>query len=156
MRFRSRLFVAAAGVAALSVAVSVLLVSWSLRRRMVADIERTLQSEVRLAAELLANHRGPADARSLDETADRLGALTGLRVTLIAQDGTVLGDSAVDTSGLGAMDNHADRPEVIRALRDGTGIVSRHSATVGADLLYAAAAIKGGAIAVVRLALPLT
>src|SRR5687768_10675389 len=111
MRFRTKLFLGAAGVAALSVAVSVLLVSWSLRWYLVADIERTLISEVKLAAELLSHRPAEADnAGSFDETADTLGGVIGLRVTLIAHDGTVLGDSAVDRAGLAALENHAGRP----------------------------------------------
>jgi len=63
---------------------------------------------------------------------------TSFRITLIARDGTVLGDSRGDPA---EMDNHGDRPEV-RAALDGEPAASlRRSATVGVDMLYVAAPV---------------
>ena len=55
------------------------------------------------------------------------------RVTLIRSDGLVVFDSQADVS---QMENHADRPEVIAALSEGTGSSSRSSATVGEISVY--------------------
>ena len=55
------------------------------------------------------------------------------RVTLIRSDGLVVFDSQADVS---RMENHADRPEVIAALSEGTGSSSRSSATVGEISVY--------------------
>ena len=49
---------------------------------------------------------------------DRLSA-DGLRITLIAADGTVLYDSAEDVSKMG---NHGDRAEFVQAMSEGEGI----------------------------------
>lgn len=51
---------------------------------------------------------------------------TNSRTTLIGADGTVLFDSASDASKL---ENHADRPEFIAAVKDGVGTSSRFSET---------------------------
>ena len=63
------------------------------------------------------------------------GAAGAAGVTLIARDGTVLVDSHEDAA---AMDNHADRPEIIAAFRDGYGRSQRFSATRGEELTYVA------------------
>jgi two-component system phosphate regulon sensor histidine kinase PhoR len=57
------------------------------------------------------------------------------RITVIARDGSVLGDSAEIST---QMENHASRPEVIEALRTGSGTAIRYSTTVGYDMLYRA------------------
>jgi len=64
-----------------------------------------------------------------------LNARTGLRVTIVAADGTVLGDSAQDAS---TMENHAGRPEIAAALRGVTGSDTRLSATQGIEQMYVA------------------
>ncbi len=87
-----------------------------------------------------------------DSLADRLGAITGLRVTLISSDGTVLGDSEVDRDRLSAVENHADRPEVAAALSGGVGHDTRASETVALRFLYVAVPDRHG---VVRVATPL-
>ncbi|HSP92172.1 MAG TPA: ATP-binding protein, partial [Vicinamibacterales bacterium] len=88
--------------------------------------------------------------------ADRLGALAGARVTLIADNGLVLGDSAEDLDAVAALDNHGRRPEVLAARREGLGVSRRFSTTVGTNLLYVALPVSHPHIAFVRLALPLT
>ena len=44
------------------------------------------------------------------------------RVTFIAADGAVVGDSEVSSTALPSVENHGDRPEVRAALADGLGI----------------------------------
>lgn len=66
-----------------------------------------------------------------------------LRVTFIAQDGTVLGDSDADPA---KMENHKGRPEVKAAMENGYGEDIRHSATVGIDMMYAAKKLPNGTV----------
>ena len=77
------------------------------------------------------------------------------RITLIAPDGKILGDSDHDPA---TMDNHATRSEVVQALRQGTGESRRHSATLEKDLLYVAVPItrEGATLGVARVALPVS
>lgn len=77
-----------------------------------------------------------------------LGRAAGARVTWIAPDGRVLGDSEGDPS---AMENHAGRPEVSAALQGGAGSARRASQTVGTEFYYVAVPFQGGAV---RLAVP--
>ena len=155
MTFRTRLFVSSIAVAAVTLAVATALVSWSVRRTLDERIERSLVNEARLAAETLSHRRppGPAD---LDEEADALGALVSARITFIAADGTVVGDSELDGEDLRAVENHAARPEVQQALGTGLGVARRYSTTISADLLYVAVPVRNSesTLSVVRLALP--
>ncbi len=88
--------------------------------------------------------------------ANGVGRAAGVRVTLIASDGTVLADSEVPKERLASLDNHASRPEVAQALREGLGQAVRYSRTVSVPLMYAARlwrAVDGPLV--VRLALPM-
>jgi two-component system phosphate regulon sensor histidine kinase PhoR len=157
MTFRARLFLVAFLAAFATVGAATALVSWSVRRDLLSRVERSLASEARLAAELLGHQRLAPD-ESLDDEADAIGTRIAARVTLIAADGRVLGDSERDGAALAAMENHGTRPEVRQALVSGAGASTRHSATIQTDMMYVAVPVapSSGSVAVVRLALPLT
>ncbi len=65
---------------------------------------------------------------------------TGSRITLVAEDGTVLADSQGDSR---TMDNHGTRPEILEAGTRGKGHAIRFSTTVGRDLVYWAMRLDG-------------
>ena len=65
------------------------------------------------------------------------------RVTLVADDGTVLYDSDESPAD---MANHADRPEIAEALADGDGISERSSSTMGETMLYNAVCLDDGSV----------
>ena len=147
---------AATAAAAIGLAVAGAAFATSTARRTDAAIEQTLTSEARLAADLLA--RGPATTAvaDLDAEADRIGELVGARVTFIAGDGRVVGDSAETLDGVAQMENHASRPEVVEARQHGLGKGRRHSDTLNIDMLYVAVPVAHPSIGFVRVALPLT
>ncbi len=158
MTFRTRLFLTSVAAAAVTLLVATLLVSWSLRRTVGERIERTLVAEARLAAEVLS-HRAPATPPEFDAEADALGRMGSARVTFIAPDGKVVGDSGLNAVELQTVENHANRPEVQQALVEGLGIARRYSSTVQIEMLYVAVPVRNtpeSAISIVRLALPLT
>jgi two-component system phosphate regulon sensor histidine kinase PhoR len=88
----------------------------------------------------------------------RVAQPTGSRVTLIAPDGRVVGESDKDLAELSELENHAGRPEVRAALEGRRGLDLRRSATVDAPLIYVAAPVRDGEriVGVLRLALPLS
>ena len=157
MTFRRKIFFAAFAAALATVAAATALASWAVRRDVTTRLERALVSEAQLAASLLAHHTDVPD-QALDDEADDIGRRIAARVTLIAADGRVVGDSERDGTALAAMENHGARPEVLQALRAGTGRSTRHSATIETDMLYVAVPVRSARsrVAVVRLALPLT
>jgi len=78
-------------------------------------------------------------------------AAPGKRFTAIAQDGTVVADTAVDPADMG---DHADRPEIAQALETGQGEAIRASDTVGVQMLYEARRFTDGMV--IRVAMPLS
>jgi len=89
-----------------------------------------------------------------EQFAAELAADSGLRVTVVAGDGTVLGDSDFDAT---SMENHATRPEVAEALAGRTGVARRVSATAARDELYVAVPwTRGGSEGAFRVSEPLT
>jgi two-component system phosphate regulon sensor histidine kinase PhoR len=153
--YQTKFFFAALSAAVIALAVAGTLFATTMRRQIDATIETTLVAEARLAADLLG--RGtPHAVAELDDEADRIGELIGARVTFIAPDGRVVGDSAETLAGVAAMENHAQRPEVVDALKTGIGRSRRYSTTLKIDMLYVAVPVTHPAIAVVRVALPLT
>jgi two-component system phosphate regulon sensor histidine kinase PhoR len=154
--FQTKFFFAALSAAILALAVAGVLFATTMRSRMDERIDATLVAEARMAAEFLG--RGPANASvpELNEEASRLGQLIGARITFIAPDGRVVGDSAETLEGLATVENHSQRPEVVEARERGLGRSSRYSSTVKMEMLYVAVRLQHPAIAFVRVALPLT
>lgn len=75
------------------------------------------------------------------EAADSLRE--NLRVTLIEPDGTVSFDNNVSIGGL---DNHAMRPEIQEAMKNGEGEEIRHSDTLQKNIYYYAVKMEDGSI----------
>jgi two-component system phosphate regulon sensor histidine kinase PhoR len=156
LSFQTRFFYAAFTSALIALTVAGALFATVMRRQIDARIENTLVAEARLAADLLGRTAANSTASELDEEADRIGELIGARVTFIAPDGRVVGDSSEPLDALAGMENHAQRPEVIDARRAGVGRSQRYSATLKIDMSYVAVPVQHPAIAFVRVALPLT
>lgn len=152
MTFRTRTFLAMLVASALALAASTVLVTTSLRRAMLEDIEESLLHEVRLGAELLADRGALTDPQ---QEALILARLISARVTFIDAQGTVVGDSDVEAARLSAVDNHLQREEVLEAARGGIGVATRRSVTTGTPTMYAAARVRQGPVTWIRIGLPL-
>jgi len=96
-----------------------------------------------------------ANPKEVDYLCKEIGARADTRVTVILPSGRVLADSHKDPR---KMDNHATRPEVIKALGGEVGISVRHSSTLQKNMMYVALPLeeKGKVIAVIRTSLPVT
>lgn len=112
-----------------------------------------LIKEAKLVAEASLQQLLQGD-HDFDAFAKKLGHDIDARVTIIALDGKVLGDSYEDPS---KMENHAQLPEVKDALAFGLGESIRYSATLGKKMLYVAVPIKNNSnvLGTARVALPL-
>jgi len=125
------------------------------------DYERTAFRQLETVARLA--QASPPQLRSLpaetseDKTAlqdwMRRIAASGVRVTVIAADGSVAADSTSDAL---TMESHANRPEFVQALAEGSGRSIRRSQTLRRELLYYAVREKAanGKPYVLRFALP--
>jgi two-component system phosphate regulon sensor histidine kinase PhoR len=118
-------------------------------------LQAQLSDAARLIGDSLAssldNNTGPG---SLDSSARDYAGLSGMRVTIIAPDGVVLGESEEPST---LLDNHLTRPEVAQALATGEGSSIRLSNTLNIQMLYLAQTVKsaGQTRGIVRVALPL-
>ena len=124
------------------------------RDTQISNLRSQLENEARLVAQASLPGFLAPEKDALDTLAKTTGDQINSRVTIIAKDGTVLGDSEQDPM---AMENHALRPEVIEALAEGVGISTRYSTTLGQQMLYVAVPItsQGKVIGISRVALPL-
>ena len=144
MTFATRLVAGTLLVLVLAVAVLLFVAERSLRRDLVGDIERSLESEATLIREAL-----PPDSTSWGESVRRLAAnQSNRRITLVDSSGRVRADSDFPPGPLPAIENHLDRPEIREALAGHTGVATRHSETVGRAMLYVALPGGPGAIRV--------
>ena len=107
-----------------------------------------------LEKQILA-HLSPLDAPGVDAVCKAIGTLSATRYTVIMPSGEVVGDSR-ETPRL--MDNHASRPEIVRALAGESGRSMRYSKTLLQSMMYVARPIKknGDILAVIRAAIPTT
>jgi two-component system, OmpR family, phosphate regulon sensor histidine kinase PhoR len=154
--FRAKVFLAIFGVAGACLLLVATLVSLSLPGQTYQRIERFLVTEAHLVADVMASHERDLPAEAIEREAAHLGKTLPARVTFIAADGTVTGDSMVAGADLASLENHATRPEVLQAKATGVGISRRYSHTVRTDMLYVAVPVSHPRVAFVRLALPLT
>lgn len=69
------------------------------------------------------------------ETLSNIDQIRDMRITLIDDKGVVVFDSRADAETL---ENHANRPEIISAIKSGTGSNIRFSNTLGKDMMYLA------------------
>ena len=143
------------------VAVSILAAGLYLNRALEAFAVESLETRLAaLAAVLDGDARAAlvAGGPAAQDFANRVARPTGSRVTLIAPDGRVVGESDKGLAELSELENHAGRPEVRAALEGRRGRDLRRSTTVAAPLLYMAAPVRDGGriVGVLRLALPLS
>ncbi|MBF0454284.1 MAG: HAMP domain-containing protein [Magnetococcales bacterium] len=125
----------------------------NLEERLVKDVEEHLLSHAKSARVLLANVPGDASIAEMDRLIDNFGEAVENRVTIVSNNGKVVGDSQLEPGQILQTDNHANRPEIIAALKEGTGISRRYSETLEVDMLYiAVSATRGGQTMVVRVA----
>jgi len=127
----------------------------SSRDQKIENLRSQLENEARITA--LASVSGFLSedrATALHTLARTLGEQVDSRITIIAPDGTVLGDSDEEPA---TMENHADRLEFMDALEQGFGESTRYSITLGQRMMYVAVPIshQDDVIGVARVALPL-
>ncbi len=145
-----RIFLLYGAILILSLLVTEVYITSEVRTSTIETMRDNLSIQTALIAGTLP-FQSPA---SLDGTCSRLKETVRARVTVIAIDGRVLGDS--DTESV-HMANHSDRIEVQQAKLSGTGMTIRHSDTLGYDFLYVARMVSraGAPQGFVRLSVPL-
>jgi len=153
MGFRTKLVLSYIFLIALITGSFYLYFDHSLQKGMIEESRANLASQTQLARLLVMSE---SKAASPQQLAKSIGTVIKARVTLIAPDGRVIGDSDVSDAPLAQLENHLQRPEVQEALRNGNGSAVRYSGTLRTSMLYSAMTYGSGTAAgVIRLALPL-
>jgi len=116
-----------------------------LRGWLVQRIEGRLLDQATSARALLMQMADIDDAESVDPVISTLGSELDSRLTIVRQDGTVVSDSRLSLAQVRQMDNHAERPEIATARKEGCGIAKRFSDTVKREMLYVAIPYRQGA-----------
>jgi two-component system phosphate regulon sensor histidine kinase PhoR len=114
----------------------------------------TMRDNLSVQGSLMAGTVSFQSPAPLDSLCTRLKQTAHARVTVIALNGRVLGDSDTESAH---MANHGDRIEVQQAKLSGSGMTIRHSDTLGYDFLYVAKMIEleGVPQGFIRLSVPL-
>ncbi len=105
-----------------------------------------IRSRAAVMASCLENY---TTERALDILHNAYDKATDVRVTLIADDGSVLYDNEADIQSL---ENHSERPEITMAIEKGEGERVRRSRTFGKRIYYYAVKVKDGTV--LRIAQP--
>lgn len=130
----------------------------NLQKNTYQRIKENLRKETSFAKSYLEEDVAKsAQSYKLDIIADRFGKALELRLTIIGLDGTVFGDSELDSDELVKVENHLYRPEVQQAIKYGIGESRRFSTTVKKDMLYIATTYgKEEPQGIIRLSIPLS
>ena len=139
----------------IALGVTTILLGYFLGSHLKTTFESEIESQLYRSATLAKDYvRVQPAGTDPTELAARVSRLLAVRVTLIAADGRVLGDSDVARAGLSDIENQADRPEFVEARRGGRGASIRPSATLGVSFIYVAVDLDDGSV--LRLAMPLS
>jgi len=113
--------------------------AWRVRQTYLQNIRLQLGNEAVLVADLIGADVSTGSIERVQPRVRELASSLACRITIIEEDGRVLGDSEADAY---KMENHRGRDEVMRASVAGQGDKIRHSATVGVDFLYLARRVQ--------------
>ena len=99
--------------------------------------QQQVRKDLRINAQMLS-------AAKVFDQGEQISLPSGdLRVTWVAEDGTVLYDNEAEAASL---PNHADRPEIRQALAQGTGETVRRSDTFNMNTFYYALRLSDGTV----------
>jgi signal transduction histidine kinase len=128
-------------------------VSLKLQDNFEGKITDKLQSNAILVGDILTGDLLEHKDGSVQGKIKALAEKLNLRITVVDKQGKVLGDSDEDPS---LMENHKDRPEIMKAVENGFGQSTRFSDTLEYNMKYVAVRVEdsGDILGVVRFALP--
>ena len=155
MSVRAKIFLITFSLLALATGGGGLFIQYQLTGYLNDDVNSNLENHAKIASKTFID--AGLNVTNADVLADDLGEASGLRVTIISEDGTVYGDSDVLKLDLDAVENHSNRPEIMLAKNNESGLSQRFSNTLNTDMRYLAVRIPfNGENGFVRIASPLS
>lgn len=153
------LFLSMAGLVLITISLFLIFALPSIRATVISQIEKDiLVKSSAISGDFSRYLLSDKDRVFLQKEVEQAAKNSGNRITVIDKNGVVVADSEVGLKKLSSLDNHAKRPEVLKALGKGYGVSVRYSATAKKDLIYAATALKdakGSTIGYLRFSAPL-
>jgi len=139
---------------------ALLVVGWiatsTVNRFYISKTKEDLAVRAQLIIEQLCEEFAVANTAKLDSLCKNLSRKSSTRITFIDGNGVVIGDSERKPA---SMENHADRPEIRKAMSGEVGISIRFSTTLKMKMMYLALPLSqdyDNRTGVVRVAIPLT
>jgi two-component system phosphate regulon sensor histidine kinase PhoR len=104
---------------------------------LIEGIRKDMKKKLSLAKALVGDFQfDELDKNKMYQFAVEIKNMTSLRTTLIDKSGRVIADSEIPPDHLKDVENHLNRPEVQEAMRYGSGLARRTSATIHEKLFY--------------------
>jgi two-component system phosphate regulon sensor histidine kinase PhoR len=119
-----------------TVALGLILSGWQ-EDLIIEQVDGRLRDSALLVSSAVADQMPAGRSDALEQQIQRLGRETGTRYTLVTMDGLVLADSEEPSlAAVATMENHRNRPEIVRARTEGQGVNQRVSGTLGEAYRY--------------------
>ena len=134
LKIRQKLFIALFALLSVGLLSPTLFINRSIDREVKEEITSTLLSHAKAFSLYLSQN----NSISITDIASDYSNATGLRITLIAKEGSVLGESGLNETQVSQMDNHLNRPEIQMADKETFGVATRYSTTLKKDYIYVA------------------
>lgn len=135
------------------IVISIAVITWMFSHLMYNSyldmIRNKLESSAISMRPMILNKLGSDTDFGLNKVLRQLAKETAIRITVIDAEGVVLAESSHNVSD---MENHANRPEIISALKGEPAYSTRYSSTLTRDTMYYAAPLikQGKPVAVLR------
>lgn len=129
------------GVVLLCLAATTIYVSAAMRQFNLGQVAAHLERTANLFETQVVRQLGNADLAGIQSLCKNAGSASGIRVTVTLTSGEVVGDSLNNPAD---MENHANRPEIQKAMGDGKGTSTRFSTTLGQRMMYVAVRLTRG------------
>ncbi|MCK5241517.1 HAMP domain-containing protein [bacterium] len=130
-----KLFLTYFSVAVVAIAGLTFMTAGILKKFYFHETTSALTAKARLVEEQIRPFLDQSNQESLQAKCDLLTKLSETRITVVGKAGTVLADTDEKT---GQMENHADRPEIIKVMAGKIGISTRFSYTLHTNMIYLA------------------
>ena len=136
MGIRTRIFIIILSCLLLGISLAFVVAERDLSLGIQNQIETELSHEAKILVKAIGSISSNGNLISLKSQIDEYSEASESRITLIDSSGIVLVDSDVTMNEVLLLENHLNRPEVIKAFEVGQGSSKRFSDTTNQEMLY--------------------
>ena len=136
MGIRTRIFIIILSCLLVGISLAFVVAERDLSLGIQNQIETELSHEAKILVKAIGSISSNGNLISLKSQIDEYSEASESRITLIDSSGIVLVDSDVTMNEVLLLENHLNRPEVIKAFEVGQGSSKRFSDTTNQEMLY--------------------